>query len=975
MYKKTIINTAIAAAIASVSAGVMAQEVEQNPSYERIAVTGSSIKRTDLEGALPITSISAADIAKTGVTSVPDLIAKIPSMQGFTTASQSVGGGGAGTSTASLRGIGDQYTLVLLNGKRLAPAGSGGAVDVNSIPIAAIERVDVLKDGASSLYGSDAIAGVINFVLKKDIQETTISARYDTPEDTGGDNYSFSITTGHGDLSKDGFNVFFSYMHEDQEALASKDRDHSKTGIVPFQHNGQDLVFIADSLNAIPANSLLFFDNDDELHFNPYREINGQCGPNSVPNDTVAFNDDNDPSRQTGEYNVCRFDFTSTLEIIPEYTRDNFLLGGVAEISDSAEVYGTVSYSIFEQISRIAPYPTGGFPVSQDNPLFQQYVYPNLSPEYQARVDNGELAASFATWRALPGGNRTNEYSTDSLFVDFGVRGEWNDIVSYDLSVTYSDSEREDTIITGYPIEADFLDLLGSGNLDVFGLAEDLSDEEVSALQATMFNGLDTVTETELMTLNGNFSAPVFELPAGEIYIGGGFDYREATYTRRGSEANQRAVILFADPDPQFDLERETYGMFLEAIVPVFENFEVTAAIRYDDISAVENTVIQNPIELAQYQDDGTIGDNLLLDTDGNVIADGSTSEFSQDLDDTTYKISLAYRPSDNWLIRASAGTGFKAPTMRQIAEPLITFGVTGGVFQCPFPNSDPLADFCRSGNAQYDVFRQGNPNLQPEESDQLSVGFVYSNDEGFSATLDYWEVDLENVVQRPTEQNFFNNPDTFREFFTTKFNEGRQQDLLAIIQAPVNVGEENNAGIDWSVEFTNSFGWADLRTSLTGTYILESESLRVGSTDIFETSLGRKGPDDEVVFRNKVRIVNSLTHGDFIHTLNIAYQSGFADEFFAGGDSAIRNPGPENDLSIVYDGGVQLRVPSHTIVDWLTQYNYDEHLTVSFGINNLFDKLPPLAFGENGGHQEGFDPRYFDSYGRTFYLQGAYTF
>ena len=947
-----------ASSAAAISTSSYAAENEEEQ-IERIQVTGSSIKRTDMEGSLPITNITSEDIVKTGVTSVPDLIAKIPSMQGFTTASQSVGGGGGGISGASLRGIGEEYTLVLLNGKRLAPSGSGSSVDVNSIPLAAIERVEVLTDGASALYGSDAIAGVINFILKKDIQETTISGRFDSPEDTGGSNGSFSITTGFGDLSSDGYNVYFSYSREDQEELASKDREHSKSGIIPFSHNGDDLVFVADSANAIPANAFIGFSNGFERELNPYRASNGACGPSNVPSNDTNFDED---GNQILDSQICRFDFTSTLEIIPEYTRDNFLIGGVVELDEDTELYSTISYSIFEQTARIAPYPTGGFPVSITSDLFMNNVYPHLTAEEQGFVDAGEVDYSVAAWRALPGGNRTNEYKTDSLFVDFGVRGELG-VVSYDVSVTYSESERDDTIITGYPIQEDFLALLGSGNLDVFTLPENLTDQEISALQETMFSGLDTTTETELFTFNGNFSAPVAELPAGDMYIGAGFDYRETSYSRRGSDANQQAVILFADPDPQFDLERESYGLYLETIVPLYEGLELNAAVRYDDISTVDNTTLQNPFASEE---------DLLRDEDGNIIPNGATNEVGSDLDDTTYKVSLSYRPNDAWLLRASIGTGFKAPTMRQIAEPRIPFGVTGGVYECPFSSGDSLAQYCRTGNNQYDVFREGNAALQPEESEQYSYGFVYSPDADFSVTIDYWNVELENVVQRPTEQNIFNDPVTFRELYTTKFDEGRGQDFLAIIQGPVNVGKSNNEGIDWSIDVRNDLGWASLTTQLTGTYMLESESLKVGTTNVWESSLGQKGPDDNVVFRNKARIVNTLEHDDFVHTLGITYQSGWTDENFPGGDGSIRLA---SDLGVRYTGGVQLDVPSHTIVDWLTRYNYDESLTVSFGINNLFDKLPPLALGENGGHQEGFDPRYFDSYGRTFYLSGSYTF
>ena len=122
-----------------------------------------------MEGAFPVTTLTQADIVRTGVTSVRDLIQQLPSMQGFTAPSQSVGGGGGGVATASLRGIGGEYTLVLLNGRRLAASGSGSSIDVYTIPLAAIERVEILTDGASALYGADAIAGVINFILKKDV--------------------------------------------------------------------------------------------------------------------------------------------------------------------------------------------------------------------------------------------------------------------------------------------------------------------------------------------------------------------------------------------------------------------------------------------------------------------------------------------------------------------------------------------------------------------------------------------------------------------------------------------------------------------------------------------------------------------------------------------------------------------------------------------------------------------------------------
>lgn len=943
-----------------------AQEANAEKVVERIAVTGSSIKRTDMEGALPVTTLTQADIVKTGVTSVPDLIQQLPSMQGFQAPSQSVGGGGQGVSTASLRGLGGEYTLVLLNGRRLASSGSGSSIDVNSIPLAAIERVEVLTDGASALYGADAIAGVINFILKKDVQETTIQARYDSPASTGGENFTASLVTGFGDLSTDGWNITLSASREDQTQLASQDRDFARTGFIPFEHNGDELMFVASSSNAIPGNARVRFTNPNDptqrltTTFNPYRFANGQCAPNNAPSSSATA---------TSQVETCVFDFTSTLEILPEFVRDNIILNGVAALGDSAEVYGTVNYSKFEQIARIAPYPTGNFLIPNDSELVLSEVFPNLPADNLGFTPDQVIANVqdvAAAWRVLPGGNRTNQFTTDSIWANFGVRGEFGN-VSYDLSVTHANNERDDNILTGYPITAEFVPLVSSGAVNVFAAPSELSDEERAAVQGTMYNGNRQTTETELTMIEGSFSAPVFELPEGEVYLGGGFDYREMSFTQTASSAYQQAEILFENPLPEFDLQRESMGAFLELVAPVFENLEVTASVRYDNITDVDSS------------------DVLWSDLDGDGVNEPTASAESRgvDMDDTTYKISLAYRPTENWLLRASMGTGFKAPTMLQIARPRTPFGVTGNVYDCPFSGNDPLAQFCLDPQSQYAVVSQGNQSLQPEESDQYSFGVVYG-DESFEFSADYFNIELTNQVLPATEGQIFANPQQFRALFTTQLNPGTNEQELAMISASANVGEANIEGIDYTFTVTNEIGAATLRTNIAGTYMIENEYLRTGTgiggvPSIFDTSLGQKGPDDNVVFRNRLRIVNTLVHGEWAHSLNINYQSGFTDENFPGGDSSIRLA---SDLGEVYAGGVQLRVPSYTTVDYLTTYNFGDELgvnldglTVTFGINNLFDKEPPLAFGENGGHQEGFDPRYFDVFGRSYYLNAQYTF
>ena len=919
--KSVRVAFACSAATAVMASNVALAEEANEENIERIQITGSSIKRTDVEGSLPISSFSSDDILKTGVTSVPDLMQKIPQMQGFLTASDSVGGGGGGQQTASLRDLGGEYTLVLVNGRRLATAGSGSAVDLNSIPLAAIKRVDVLTDGASSLYGSDAIVGVINFIMKDDFQGVNITGRYDKPQESGGESSNFAITAGFGDLGSDGYNFMVSYSRDNQEELKSADRDFAKTGILPFSYEGQDLIWQRTSVNAIPGNAYISFNDDTSRSFNPYREANGSCAVNNAPSGTT-----------------CIYDFTETLRIFPETTRDNVFAQGIVEINDDMEFYATASFSDFSLISKIAPYPTGAFSLPLDSALVQENVIPHLTAEEAAKLEQVDVR-----WRTRPGGNRTNDYQTDSTSFVAGIRGDFGDI-TYDLALSYSDTDQSNTRVTGYPIEDKLIGLLESGAVNIFVPPEELSAEQNQMVADTMYSGPWQGNETSLASIEGKMSMPVFEMPAGDVYIGAGFDYRKQEYTQTISDANRDEIILFEEAQPEFDLSRKNYGLYFETIVPLADGLELTGALRYDNV--------------------GKISDSRRPAGDKTV---------NKDENDTTYKLSLSYRPNDDWLIRASIGTGFKAATMRQIAAPRIDFGVTSSAYACPFGASDPRSAGCTPGMIQYAVFREGFAGLKPETSEQKSIGFVYAPDNNFSFNMDWWQVNLEDQVQRLTQDQIFGDPVTYSDLYTTKFNRGTQKNELAIIQAAVNIGESNNEGIDWGMNITNEFSFGTLKTAFKGTYVIESERLRVGTESTFDTSLGRFGDNQQVTFRNIINISNSFSHGDFEHSLNFYYRSGYQDQYHAGGGARIRLA---SDISTNYSGGVQLRVPSYMTANYTTTYFVNDNLNVTLGINNVFDKQPPMSLRTGGaGHQAGYDPRYVDVLGRTFFLSADYTF
>jgi len=893
---------------------IAADDAAADTLLEEIVVTGSAIKRADLDSSLPIQVITADQFDREGITNAGDLIENIPAMQGYTTESDSVGGSGGGIRTANLRAIGSQYTLSLLNGRRMAPADSGSSIDLSNIPLAAVEQVQILTDGASALYGSDAIAGVVNFILKDSVEETTVNLRSDRPVQSGGEHWNFDLVTGFGDLQDDGYSVVFSYGHERQDQLAAVDRDFAKSGFVFFKHDGQQLYFQNSSANAVPGNAYVYTPGFGSLlrNFNPNALANGGvCAAQTTP---------------SGE--TCRFDYTSTLEVLPESTRDSASLNGKVNFSENLQGFATVLASQYQMIARIAPYPTGEISLPLDSQLVMDEVYPYLTAAELSQV--GEVTGA---WRAAPAGNRTTEYQIDSLNLTFGLEGSAGSF-DYAAAATLATTEIDQNYLTGWLLLDEFVTAASSGAFNIFAAQDDFTDADMAALEPAIYHGDWDLTKNTMTAFDVKASRPLFSMGGGEAVLAGGIDMRNTKYDRSISDANENELLLFLSKDTPYELRRKQFGVFTELLLPVTSEFETTLSLRYDDISAVSDKL------------------------NGGDIDRGDS--------DTTYKISARWDASDAVALRGSYGTGFKAPSMREIGEPLSEFGVTSGTFDCPFTAPDPLAQYCKPQEDQYDVYRQGYDGLTFETSTQYTFGAVFTPSDTFSMTVDYWNIQLEDLVERLTEQQIFQDAETYRDLFTTKTNLATGQEFLAIIQAAVNVGTRDQSGIDYAINKGFDLGWGQLDLGLQGTYMIESDSSLTGS------SLGRFGNDDGVVFRNVMNLLVTLYHGDFTHTLFTNYRSGYLDQpqtVEITGTGVPLGQGPEID--------VQLNVPAYTTTDYNLRYMLlEDRLGLTFGIANLFDAEPPLSLRVSGaGHQLGWDPRYTDAMGRSFYLQARYSF
>jgi iron complex outermembrane receptor protein len=307
---------------------------------------------------------------------------------------------------------------------------------------------------------------------------------------------------------------------------------------------------------------------------------------------------------------------------------------------------------------------------------------------------------------------------------------------------------------------------------------------------------------------------------------------------------------------------------------------------------------------------------------------------------------------------------------MREIGEPRSEFGVTSSDYLCPFDGSVPdpenKAQYCQSGDRQFNVFREGYAGLQFERSKQYSFGVVLTPWENFDATIDYWNIELEDLVERLTEQQIVDDPVSYYDLYSFKTNNATGRDELAIIQAAVNVGTKEQRGIDYAIQQGFDLDWGFLNLRLQGTWVDKSVSSLTGS------SLGQFGNDNKVVFEHKVVFQTSLDHGNFSHHLRFDFQSGYDDD-----RQSVEVLGTGAPLGFGPTESIQLKVDDYTTVDYQLHYRaMADALGLTFGVKNIADEEPPLSLRTGGaGHQVGWDPRYFDAYGRTYYLRAEFSF
>ena len=552
MIKPSLLATSIALALTSPAIAFAADNTEED-SIERIEVTGSHIRRNDAEGPSPVTSINEEDIANTGVTDLIGLFTKLPSAgQGtFSTQGNSSDDTANGGSSISLRGLGADSTLILVNGRRVSvsPFAKGidtAFVDINNIPISAVKRVDILKDGASATYGSDAVAGVVNIVLKDDFEGLEVSAKAGVTADGGGDEQNFSVLWG-GSSDKSSHTFIMDYFQRDQ--LRRGDRWYSSTANQEALRPGVEGATDNRSSAGIPGTIALASNPSDRL-------------PDTFGNDVCA------PEDIKGT--LCRYDYNPPMTMVPETERFSFNYMGKYEINDDVSAFAELN----GQNARSVIFGAGS---PSFNELFMSGD--NINHPFADMPDHPFHGQDLTMRRrTVEIGNREKHVDTDYYRAILGAEGsfgEWN----WEVAYSYIKSESTEQGVNGFPNIRRVQEAIDTGLWNPF----EPSQNSQGALDYIETTTSRTGKSTN-RTIDFSFSGPIMEIEHGEVMLAIGGETRSESISDNPDDQYIRGEI-FGTEATQANGSRDNDSIFAELAIPVLDTLEMQLAVRHEDYS------------------------------------------------------------------------------------------------------------------------------------------------------------------------------------------------------------------------------------------------------------------------------------------------------------------------------------------------------------------------------------------------------
>ncbi|MGV0960205.1 MAG: TonB-dependent receptor plug domain-containing protein [Limnohabitans sp.] len=847
--------------------------------FERIEITGSSILRKEQTQALPVQVVTRQDLERRGHHTLQEAVQSLTSVFNGRDLSQ-LGSSAGGYTNAALHGM-PTGTLVLLNGKRLAPFGiqtnsgkENNGVDLDFLPLAAIDRIELLTDGASSLYGSDAIAGVINIITRTQTKGLEVTADVIRPQGGAAQSHVASMTWGQGRLANDGYSFRVTAELSQADALSVADRAFAGPGRKVFEHNGQSYLI-------------------DSPWVSPYSSPAWLYSPTTSRQAWSALYQDGACTGKGLSYGIaypttCRMNLQPTLDIYP--SRESKRLHAQAEIllPNGSTFYSEIQHS--QSKSQIA--------VTSWDRFGGRMLNKPGAPGYAEMLNNGmNPAVGFFFWQPdLPA--LAQSYENGQSRVVLGVKGEVNDW-NYNASLYQTQSTvLKRAQVVNYAKAG--LDLAAPALLA--GMLQPLDAQ--NPLTEQLLNSRSWQTESEgkvsLTVLDFRASRSLMEIDGKDVLLGVGVDLQQ-----ENTETQYNPAVSSM---PSFGAKRQNQAAYGELQVPVRPDWDVIAALRtdrYSDVGSTTNAKLASRWAInSQWALRGAVGTGFRAPSPGQTQVFGSNY----------YQSTLTQLMSCNSDLIAIAASLQPSAGSKQV--------------------------IC-SNNATVRVFTNGNADLKPERSQQRTLGLAFTPQQNLSVGLDYWRVDMKDTLQFESWQEVLADPLKYRSAFVTDpklwTNAGTTGSFnrMGLLLNVRNWGASVKEGLDVDVKYRQPGDWGRWLLGVQGTYLLQSKA-KISPAAAWVSDLAAYSDVTGVASpRWRSKWMLGLESGKQHWQLNINRTSGYRDV-----DTTAVNLSSNNWETIK-----GRKVAGFTTVDVLGLVQLTPVTQLRVGISNVLNAVPALSF------------------------------
>lgn len=865
-----------------------------------IEVTGSALPRHDTETPAPVIVIRAEDIKRSGLTTVADVVRTISADNSGTLPTAFTAGFAAGSSGVALRGLTVNSTLVLIDGRRvasyaLADDGQRSFVDLNTIPLGAVDRIEVLKDGASSLYGADAIAGVVNVILKHDFRGFDATAEIGNSQRGGGFEKRFTGAWGHGNLDTDRYNAYVAVEYQNDNRITSTSRDFpfntaDVSSLGGFNNIGGQPAFGTGSIYGSVTPGTLGTPGDvttgvpisDNPIFQPLRP----CGAGS----NLVNDPNNDLGGGAGSY--CTQNFAQYTDHQPSQERIGLYGRFTVKIGDYSEAYLTANYYENRVRSGAGPAQIQAGTPNNTNAIALPPTLPDgsINPNNPFSAQDQYALINYA-FGDIPGGAESKNHV---FRIVGGIKGTWGDW-NYDSALVINHTSLESALL-GF---INFSQLISDVTNGTYNFID--PSQNSPATRAALAQTLSKTSTSDMDSLDFRVNRPVFNLRGGAAGLALGVEVRHEAQ----NDPDLNPSTLYQGLGIAHTIgTRNVSAVYAELDAPLLKSLEVDVSARYD-----------------HYSDFGGAFDP---------------------------KIGFKWTPFEALTVRGTYSRGFRAPSFAEngssAAEGFTTFQINDAQFLQDHGNDAYAA-------APYALAQatSANPNIKPERSQSFTFGVIYQPTKWLNASLDYYAIKKTGLIAASDPNvaliNYFAGlPLPAGYAIIADVPDPLHPTALPrpiVVSAPyLNANALRTDGLDLDLRANfdigaNSRFISDLTISkifsFTTSFPDGSIQQYVGTQGPYILSSGAGTP------RYRANWANTVTWGQFETTATVYYTSGL---FMSAPDiqTGCFSTGPTGE-----NFPANCRASSFTDVDLTGSYHINDHIELSAAVENLFDRSPPF--------------------------------